>query len=90
MGKCEFDEIEALVNKAISAQNREIANEFINKLDLMKRTLNLQPYTTIVFCELLSSVKAASGQVKEKERKLYTVNQCLNKLKPLIEEQEEQ
>ena len=84
----EFAEIETLVLKATTAPNKKTAIPFINRLEFMQRTVDIQPYARLVFSELVSSVKTASGQIREKEHWLYAVNQSLYKLGALSEKPE--
>lgn len=76
----EFREIEGLVNKAITAINKEAAAPFIKRLEFMRGTLTLEAPQNNIFAELVAYTKAASGQVKEKEHRISTVNQSLYKL----------
>ena len=80
--KEEFDIIEDLVKKATCAYTKADATYYIKALELKKT--NFDGYTCIVFSNLVSSVNRASGQVEEKERFLYYVDQDLGKLKRLI------
>lgn len=77
----EISEIEMLVNKAINARNKELAVPFINRLEFMKETLDIEAPQSNIFAELVAYVKTASGQVKEKEHWIIAVNQSLYKLK---------
>ncbi|EHL04716.1 hypothetical protein HMPREF0322_04617 [Desulfitobacterium hafniense DP7] len=84
----EFEEIKMLTNKAVSANNKKSAQVFVNRLDFMKRTLDIEPYKRIVLAELVSYVIAASGQVKDKGHWMGAVNQSLFKLEPSSEDME--
>lgn len=86
----EFKEIESLVQKAVSTSNKKSAKPFIDRLNFMKNTVNIQPYERIVFGELVSYTTAASGQVRDKQHWMNAVNQSLYKLEPLPEEGEPQ
>lgn len=77
----EISEIEMLVNKAIAASNKEIAKPFINRLEFMHSTLNIEAPKDNIFAELVAYVKVASGQVQEKQHWVNAVNQSLYKLK---------
>ncbi|MNI42551.1 hypothetical protein D3C73_968500 [compost metagenome] len=79
----EFEEIKMLADKAVDASNKKLAEPFIKRLDFMQRTLNIEQYKKYVFGELVSCVKAASGQVKDKGHWLDAVTQSLYKLEPL-------
>lgn len=76
----EFREIEGLVNKAITAINKETATPFIKRLEFMGETLTIEAPQSIIFAELVAYTKAASGQVKDKEHWISAVNQSLFKL----------
>ena len=82
----EFDKIESLVQQAVNANNKKEAKPFIDRLNFMKNTMNMQPYERIVFGELVSYTTTASGQVRDKQHWLNAVNQSLYKLKPLYGE----
>jgi hypothetical protein len=77
----EMAKIEALVQKAITANNKKSATIYINQLELIQSTTDMEPYMKGVFCELVSYVKTASGQVREKEHWIQAVNQSIYKLK---------
>lgn len=76
----ELGEIEGLVNKAITAINKEAAAPFIKRLEFIRVTLTIEAPQNIIFAELVAYTKAASGQVKEKEHWIRAVNQSLYKL----------
>lgn len=86
----EFKKIESLVQQAVSASNKKTAKPFIDRLNFMKNTLNIQPYEKNVFSELVSYVTAASGQVRDKQHWMNFVSQSLYKLEPLPKEGEPQ
>lgn len=77
----EFAEIKRLVNEAIMARNKKMASTYINRLELMKSTLEIKPNIRNILAELIAYVKEASGQVREKEHWVSAVNQSLYKLK---------
>lgn len=75
----EYENIEELVDLAISAPNKKEAKNYINKLDfygynIVGNTLNI--LNTLVAC-----VDNASGMVSDKERKIFFVKQELSKLR---------
>lgn len=74
----EFEEIKMLADKAVSANNKKSAESFINRLDFMQRTLDIEPYKR--------NVLAATGQVRDKEHWMDAVNQSLFKLEPFAED----
>ncbi|SHE90015.1 hypothetical protein SAMN02745784_02164 [Tissierella praeacuta DSM 18095] len=82
----EFEEIKMLADKAVSANNKKSAESFINRLDFMQRTLDIEPYKRNVLAELVSYVLAATGQVRDKEHWMDAVNQSLFKLEPFAED----
>ncbi|MHB8075661.1 hypothetical protein [Desulfosporosinus fructosivorans] len=82
----EFEEIKMLADKAVSANNKKLAEPFRNRLDFMQRTLDIEPYKRNVLAELVSYVSAASGQVRDKEHWMGAVNQSLFKLEPSSED----
>lgn len=86
----EFEKIESLVQRAVNASNKKESKAFIDRLNFMKNTLNMQPYERIVFGEIVSYTTAASGQVRNKQHWLNAVNQSLYKLKPFPGEGESQ
>ncbi len=71
----EFDEVEDLVMKATQSYTKASAVYYIKKLSFQKSYYC--GYTGIVFSSLVSSVERAAGQVAEKDRKMYFVNQDL-------------
>lgn len=82
----EFEEIKLLADKAVSANNKKSAKPFINRLDFMQRTLDIEPYKRNVLAELVSYVRAASERVRDKEHWMGAVNQSLFKLEPTSED----
>ncbi|WP_313755966.1 hypothetical protein [Tissierella sp.] len=82
----EFEEIKMLTDKAVSANNKKSAESFINRLDFMQRTLDIEPYKRNVITELVSYVIAASGQVRGKEHWMDAVNQSLFKLESFADD----
>lgn len=79
-----IEEVRMLANKAIKANNKKLAEPYINRLDFMKMTLDIEPYKKSVLSELISCVRAASGQVRDKEHWIDAVNQNLFKLEQRI------
>lgn len=82
----EFEEIKMLAYKVVSANNKKSAEPFVNRLDFMQRTLDIEPYKRNVLAELVSYVSAASGRVRDKEHWMSAVNQSLFKLEPSSED----
>jgi len=78
--EAEKAEIERLVECAITASSKALAIPYIKRLEFMQESKYLEAYTGYVFSELISSVKTASGQVKEKEHWVSSVKTCLYKL----------
>ena len=78
----EFEEIMALVEKALYASNKKSAEQYIKRLYFMKGTLNIEPKELIIYGELVSYVSAASGQVRDKRHWINAINQSVFKLKP--------
>jgi len=78
----EFKEIERLVSCATSAWTKKDAEQHIKRLKFMCGTngAKLEPYARNVFRELIGSVQAASGKVREKDHWLGVVDQDLYKL----------
>lgn len=78
----EFDIVEDLVMKATQACTKTSAAYYIKQLSFQKSYYC--GYTEIIFSNLVSSVERAAGQVAEKDRKMYFVNQDLGKLRGRI------
>lgn len=77
----EFNEIEDLVNKAVTSSSKKTAKPYLSRLDFMQRTIPLIGNVRNIFGELVSSTEAATGQVQQKDHWLTVVNQYLYKLK---------
>ena len=77
----DFQEVERLVYCATSAQNKAEAKQYIQRLQMLPTGKNFGPPASIIFGDLICSVKAASGQVSDKTHWLNIVEQDLYKLK---------
>ena len=84
--KEEYREVEVLVNCAITARNKAEATKYIERLEFLASFY--EGYTGIVFSNLVSSTKRASGQVADKNRLISFCNQDLWKLEHQIKETE--
>ena len=83
MTQSEYDEIEGLVNQALSASNKKDAQKYISILEALKRSL--EGSARNVMSELCASVKNVSGRVADKEDKEYFCSMDLFKLKMFVE-----
>jgi hypothetical protein len=77
----EFKKVKMLAYKAINVNNEKLAKSFVNRMDFMKRTLDIEPYKRNVLSELIFYVKVLSGQVREKGHWMGVVSQSIFKLK---------
>lgn len=85
----QFKEIEELVESATLSSTKESAKNYIAELKTKRRWLT--PPANFIFDELVSEVKVASGQVKDKEHWTQAALMSLYKLGSFVEkEQEEQ
>lgn len=76
--EAEYLEIEALVNKAITAYTKAEASPYINRLEFISRQYSGR--VRDILSKLISSTTMASGQTAEKERWLYFCKQDLVQL----------
>lgn len=87
----DIEEVKTLVDHAVSARNKAEAKPYIQRLGMLRFRANinpttaLDPYTSKVFSDLLASVEAASGQVRDKQHWLSFVDQDLYKLEGLLD-----
>ena len=79
-----YDEVERLVKQVLAAPSKNAAKPYVDRLDFLQRCGDYGGYTNVVFSELVSSVKSASGRVSDKERLCYFARQDLYKLQGQI------
>lgn len=89
MSKMDIEKIRDLVDRATSARNKAEAKPYIQRLRMLcfsanlNRDTRLDPYTSGVFSSLLSSLEAASGQVRNKNHWMGCVEQDIYKLETI-------
>ncbi len=82
----DIEEVRDLADRATSAWSKADAKPYIQRLNMLRyeASLNpetaLEPYASKVFGDLLCSVEAASGRVRDKEHWMRIVEQDLYKL----------
>jgi len=74
----EFRAIESLVNSALYAHSKKDAEPYISRLENIL-PFNIDSYAKLVFRELLSYTKNASGRVSDKPMKTSLAKQHLHK-----------
>ncbi len=79
----EYNEIEGLTEKALSAYNKKEAENYIGRIEYIAP--GLSGYANIIKHELISGLKTASGRVQDKEHKTDSVRASLFKLEGQIE-----
>ena len=83
-----YDEVEDLVNKALTASSKAAAKKYIDRLDAIWHFGDYFGYINSVFSDLLASVSRASGSVADKERLCYFAKQDLYKLEGQMEKKD--
>lgn len=81
----DFAEVEKLVDRATSARSKSMARPHIQRLEVLPIGKNVTLPASHVFSDLVCSVKAASGLVRDKEHKIAMVRNDLSKLKRLLD-----
>ena len=81
-----YDKIKKAVEKALSARNQKEAQPYISELS--GEMFLTPPPANNILADLISSVKAASGRVADKERKKSFCMMDLNKLQGCIKTEE--
>ncbi|MEA5015109.1 MAG: hypothetical protein VB099_11160 [Candidatus Limiplasma sp.] len=78
-----FDEIESLVNAAISTNTKNDGEEYIGQLKFMRNTMTYEIAANIrtMFSELVNCTIAATGSVRDKTHWVDVTRQALLKLK---------
>ena len=79
----EFDQIEDLVKKAVSARTKSDAQIYVNRLNFC--ATDLSGTANLVMSQLRSAVKSATGMVTDKESKVYFCEMELSKLQGYID-----
>ena len=77
----EYNEIELLVNHAISAYSKKEASKQLSRLRFMANTLDLAPNIHYMFSELIGYTDAATGRVREKDHWVSAARSALYKMK---------
>ena len=81
--QAEYDEIEALVDQALSAPNKASAKKYIDRLAFLARDFEGPAHNKL--SELCAYVKNASGRVADKDRKESFCKMDLFTLRNFIE-----
>ena len=82
-----YNEIEQLVNCALSANSKAQAEPYLQRLSFIGNAGGYTGYLATVLSSLVSSTSNAAGRVQDKERKEYFANTDLCKLKGLIRDE---
>lgn len=81
----DIKEVKRLAYEAVSAWNKAEAERYTRQLSGLQIGANLNLNASRAFSRLLCSVRAASGQVREKERKISFMEQDLFKLEVALD-----
>ena len=79
----EYDEIEELINKAVSARTKADAQMYVDRLDSL--VADLYGSANLIMSQLRSAAKSATGMVANKESKVYFCEMELSKLHKYID-----
>lgn len=80
----QFEEIKQLAEKAVSAYSPKDAAPYIKRLEFISNFGGYSGSANNILGELVASVKAASGKVSDKDRRLYYVRCDLYKLEDFV------
>ena len=80
-----FEEIRQLAERAVSAYSKNDAAPYIRRLEFISNSSGYSGSANNILGELVASVKAASGNISDKDSRLYYVRCDLYKLEDFVE-----